>query len=95
MISVMVSHPVKNYALWKQAFDNFHDQRQEAGELSYQIFQTTESDEFLELLFTWDSEEHAQAFFHSEALRTVMSEAGVISAPDIRYLHRSDKGKLH
>ncbi|NRB42120.1 MAG: hypothetical protein HRU20_27230 [Pseudomonadales bacterium] len=95
MISIMVSHHVKNYAHWKQAFDNFHDQRLDAGELSYQVFQASEPDSDLELLFTWDSEEHAKTFFHSQALASAMEEAGVDGEPAIRYLHRSDKGKIH
>lgn len=94
MTHVLVRHKVKDYTTWKKEFDDFVEFRKSSGEKSFQILQPDEDANNLYLLFAWDNEENAHRFMESSKLKERMEKAGVIEAPEIRFLSESDRGSL-
>jgi heme-degrading monooxygenase HmoA len=90
----MIRHKVNDYPAWKKEFDDFAETRKTSGERSFQIFQPENESENLFLLFEWDSVDNARKFFESSILKETMERAGVIEAPEIRFLSEADRGAL-
>lgn len=94
MVFVTVRHKVEDYKTWKQVFDDFHQTRKSGGEKSYQIFQTDDNPNDLNLLFQWDNMSNAQSFMQSPELKSAMQKAGVKDQPRIEYLEELSSGEL-
>ena len=86
MAHILVRHKVEDYAKWRNAFDGSIEMRKAGGELSAQVFQTSEDPNDLVLLFEWNSLDNARAFLGSDELKQGMEAAGVCSAPEITFL---------
>ena len=93
MAHVAVRHKVRDYAAWKQVFDEFAPQRRAGGEVSYRISHLEDDRNDIVVVVEWDSMENAKAFFASETLREAMGRAGVEGEPTILFLNAGDSGK--
>jgi heme-degrading monooxygenase HmoA len=94
MTQILVRHKVNDFDKWKQAFDNFVDQRKLAGEKAYRIWRPENDADNLHLFFEWDTPENAQRFFESDDLKDAMKRAGVAEEPDIKFMNEADQGTL-
>lgn len=93
MAHVLIIHRVKDYAAWKQVFDQATDIRKQAGERNYQLL-ADENDPHKVVHFSqWDSTAQAKAFFDSPRLVEIRRQAGVES-PAFLYLHQLETGVL-
>lgn len=86
MVNVLIRHTVSDYDAWKTHFDEHASTRREHGSQGYSLFSVSEEPNELVILFDWDSVENAQRFLDSSDLRDVMTEAGVVGEPEIRFL---------
>ena len=86
MASMLVQHKVKDFAVWKKAYDSMADVRTAAGEVSYQIYRDQSNPNELTLFFNWDSVENAQKYASSPELKAAMERAGVDGRPEIHFL---------
>ncbi len=93
MAHLAVRHKVRDYAAWKQVFDELAPQRREGGEVSYEIYHLEDDLNDLALLFEWDSLENAKAFIASDTLGEAMGKAGVEGEPRFWFLNAGDSGK--
>jgi quinol monooxygenase YgiN len=86
MVHVLVHHKVADFYRWKESFDSYLNTRKQGGELGFHVFQSVDDPRDITVLVDWDSIEHARRFMSSEDLRNRMQQAGVVGAPDIRYI---------
>lgn len=93
MTTVLIKHPVEDYAKWKDAFDAFIDNRKAAGEQSYHIYRTINNQNNLVIVFEWDNAENAITFLQSDELKAAMQQAGVAGPPEINIMETADKGE--
>lgn len=92
MTTVLIKHPVEEYAKWKSAFDDFIDYRKAGGEKSYQICRPIDEPNNVVILFEWDSVENAKKFLDSQDLKDAMQKAGVVGPPEITLMETTAKG---
>ncbi len=93
MTSVLIKHPVEDYAKWKDAFDSFLDNRKAGGEKSYTICRPIDEPNNIVILFEWNSIENAQAFLDSQDLKEAMQKAGVTGPPEITIMETTARGE--
>jgi quinol monooxygenase YgiN len=92
MVNLFVRHKVKDYAIWKAAFDASIKTRRAGGERSYQIFHPDDDPNNLLLFFEWDSLANARTFMANAEVKGAMGEAGVIETSEAYFLERYDRG---
>ena len=91
-IYTVIHHKVKDYAVWKAAFDGFAEVRKQAGETGYAVLQEDGDPNNVTVINNWETMEHAKAFVASDDLKKVMEEAGVMETPDIHILNELEMG---
>ena len=85
----LVKHKVKDYDKWREVFDSAADFRESGGEVSFQVFRSSNDKNEVWVLNKWDNDGKAKAFFQSEDLKSKMLEAGVAGKPKINFLDES------
>jgi quinol monooxygenase YgiN len=90
---VLIIHAVKDYAAWKQVFDNAASIRKEAGEQNYQLLRYEHDANKVVHFSKWESIAKAKAFFESPRLIAIREQAGV-EAPEFIYLQQLEVGVL-
>lgn len=93
MATILIKHPVEDYARWKNAFDDFLDYRKAGGEKSYLICRPIDEPNNIVILFEWNSVENAQAFLDSQDLKEAMQKAGVAGPPEITIMETTAQGE--
>lgn len=94
MVYLVVDHKVKDYAMWKPAFDKHADTRQKAGSKGGTLFHISGESNHPCIIFEFDTIEHAKKFYDSEDLKKVMQDAGVLGKPDIWFLDKIEDFKM-
>ncbi len=89
----LIYHKVKDYDLWKKAFDEFQPVRESNGELSYEVGLLEDKPNTVYVLSTWKSKDHYNKFKETSALKDKMNEAGVSEAPTFLYLNQLEGSK--
>ena len=92
MTTVLIKHPVQDYATWKAAFDGFINTRKASGEKSYHICRPIDEPYHVVILFEWDNLDNAREFLDSEGLKEAMQQAGVTGPPEITLMETVAKG---
>ena len=93
MVYVVVDHNVKDYAMWKPAFDKHTDTRRKAGSKGGTLFHISGEPNHPCIIFEWDKLEHAKKFTESEDLMKVMQDAVVLGKPAIWFLDKVEDFK--
>ena len=83
MIRLFVRHPVADFAQWKQAYDDFDEERSGMGVTGHAVFQAVDDANDVTLWHDFESMESARAFMESARLKEVMEGAGVAGEPKI------------
>ncbi|MBX0324531.1 hypothetical protein EGH21_15990 [Halomicroarcula sp. F13] len=86
MVYVLIRHEVADFDEWKPVFDEDDARREEAGQLSYRLFRTSEDPDELVAIFEMESMEGAREFIDSPELREKMETAGVVGDPEMTFL---------
>jgi quinol monooxygenase YgiN len=90
MIYLNVRFTVADYAKWREVFDAHEAARRAGGATGVQqVYRDLENPGAITISMEWDSAEKARQFVQDPALAEVMKNAGVTSAPDIRFLNRA------
>ena len=89
MVRMFVRHPVEDFARWKQAYDDFDEERQEWGVQGDAVFQAVDDPKDVTVWHDFESLNAAREFVESDRLREVMGEAGVAGEPTIWYTERA------
>ena len=89
MIYLNVRHTVADYTKWRVGFDAHETARRAAGATGgQQIYCDLENPNAVTIVMEWDSADKARKFATDPALRQVMEQAGVIGAPEVRFLNQ-------
>jgi len=94
MVYLVVDHKVKDYAMWKPAFDKHADTRRKAGSKGVTLFHISGEPNHPCIIFEFDTNENAKKFYASEDLKKVMQDAGVLGKPDIWFLDKIEDFKM-
>ena len=91
MAFVMVRHTVADFAAWKAVFDRVPLDRKAAGWTSGLILRDSENPNDLTVLVETEDLAQLRAFLQTDELREAMQQAGVTSAPEMRFLETAER----
>jgi quinol monooxygenase YgiN len=91
MIYLYLRHTVKDYALWREGFDNHAIAREASGATgeSY-VMRNIEDPNDITLILGWTDLAKAKAFTQSVSLSAAMQKAVVVDSPEIRFLEAAN-----
>jgi quinol monooxygenase YgiN len=89
MASILITHKVKDFAVWKKEFDSSAGLRTASGELSAQVYRDASDPNKLTVINKWKSLESAQKFAGSPELKAAMEKAGVEGHPEVNFLNEA------
>lgn len=85
---LLVRHKVRDFSVWKPAYDAHLPAREAAGLRELHLLRNVEDAREVVLLFEAEDMGKARAFVSSQDLRQAMARAGVVDPPDIQFLDR-------
>ena len=83
MIRMFIRHLVEDYARWRQAYDDFDQERRGMGVSGDAVYQSVDDSNDVTVWHDFVTLEAAQAFASSSRLREAMANAGVAGEPQI------------
>jgi hypothetical protein len=83
MSTVFIRHTVTDYDAWKAVFDEHESVRREHGLANAGLHRDDEDANTVTILLNADDAARAREFLGSDSLREAMSNAGVVSQPDV------------
>ena len=92
MIKSVMYHKVKDFDIWKDAFDDFSEFRQSKGELSYSVGRLHGEPNTAYVINEWNSAGKLHDFVTSKELGEAMKSAGVLEPPQTLILEETDRG---
>jgi hypothetical protein len=87
MIYLYIRQTVKDYARWKEGFDNHIVARQAGGatDEAY-VMRNVDDPNDITVVLGWRDLKEARAFSQSVSLQAAMQKVGIIGSPEIRFL---------
>ncbi len=82
----IIHHKVRDFAVWKSAFDEHASTQTAAGMTNGRVFQSADDPNAVTILFDVADIARAKEFVGSADLKSAMEGAGVVSAPSFHYL---------
>jgi quinol monooxygenase YgiN len=79
---MFAKHKVKDYDLWKRAYDGFASVRKENGVIGASVHRDASDPNTMIITHQFKTLDAAQAFVGSEELKSAMMEAGVAGPPE-------------
>jgi hypothetical protein len=87
MVYIHIRHRVKDYARWREGYDNHAPARQAGGAVGEAlVMRNVEDPNELSILLGWSDVQKARAFIQSVSLKEAMQKAGVQGSPEVRFL---------
>ena len=86
MITVLISHKVRDFNLWLNGFEDNSTARELSGCKGCRVFTDPDNSTQVTIEAQWKSLSTFNKYFESSRLRQVMDEAGVIGQPDVKIL---------
>jgi hypothetical protein len=83
---MFVRHPVNDFASWKQAYDDFDEERRGMGVIGDAVFQSVDDQNDVTAWHDFETVQAARDFVDSARLREVMEGAGVAGEPTIWFV---------
>jgi quinol monooxygenase YgiN len=83
VVRMFVRHQVADYPAWRSVYDSIDETRASMGVTGHAVFRSTTDERDVTAYHDFESEDAAQAFASSPALRDAMGRAGVQGAPQI------------
>jgi quinol monooxygenase YgiN len=81
--TMIIRHPVEDYAAWRSVYDSVEGLRQQYGCFGAEVLVDPNDKEDVFVLHRFPTIEQAQAFGASDELRDAMERAGVAGPPRI------------
>ncbi len=87
MTYIHIRHRVKDYAKWREIYDNHAGARQAGGATGEAyVMRNIDTPNEITVILGWNDVGQARAFTQSTTLKEAMKKAGVLSLPEIRFL---------
>ena len=83
MVRMFFRHEVADYPAWRSVYDSIDESRASMGVTGQAVFRSTADDRDVTGWHDFETQEAAQTFASSPALREAMGRAGVQGAPQI------------
>ena len=80
-VLAVVSHPVKDYAVWRTVYDSAEPIRQKAGVTGAEVFHDPKNPNMMIIIHRFPSLETAQSFLGDPGLKAAMEKGGVTAPP--------------
>ena len=80
-VLAVLSHPVKDYATWRAAYDSAAAVRETAGVTGAEVFRDPKDANQIVVIHRFPSLEAMQAFLSDPSLKEVMMKGGVLAPP--------------
>jgi quinol monooxygenase YgiN len=81
MVRMFARHQVADYDAWRKAYDAF--ERESLGVRAQAVYQDVGDPNSITVWHDFDDRKAAESFAGSDALKSAMTEAGVVSKPNI------------
>ena len=88
MVTVTITHEVKDFAEWKKGFDADEPNRANAGVKLVGLYTAIENSNLVTAIFDAPNADVVKGMLSSPELKEAMKNAGVISAPDVKIMNR-------
>lgn len=88
MATLFVRHDVADFSTWKQAYDDFGDERQNLGVIGQGVYQSEDDPNNVTIYHHFKSMDAAKAFMASPELEKAMMDAGVQGEPTVWFTIR-------
>ena len=86
MTRMFIRHPVNDFASWKQAYDDFDEERRGMGVIGDAVFQSIDDPNDVTAWHDFETLQAARDLASSARLREVMEGAGVAGEPTIWFV---------
>ncbi len=87
MVYIHIRHRVKDYARWREGYDNHAPARQAGGSVGEaHVMRNVEDPNEITILLGWSDLQKARAFIRSVSLKEAMQKAGVQGSLEVRFL---------
>lgn len=93
MTYLLVRTKVKDFAKWKNLFEEHGESRRESGSKGGYFFQNVADPNETIFLMEWDSLQNMRGFAESEGARAVLQQAGLTDQPSVYFLEAVSKPK--
>lgn len=87
MKTVIITHEVKNYSVWRKAYDADASNRSKAGFHPTGEYQSVSNPNIVTVIVEAPSLEAVNAFMSNPELKASMEQGGVIGIPDVKILN--------
>lgn len=88
MITVILSHEVKNYSEWRKVYDADEVNRTKAGLRLTGVFHAVENPNMITMIGEAPSMEVINGFMSNPDLKAAMEKGGVLGKPDVKILNQ-------
>lgn len=85
-VTVIVSHEVKDYAVWRKSFDSHGSVRTQFGFTTQGVYCDVKNPCKITVVGEFPNATAAEAFFASKDLHERMANSGVLGKPDVKVL---------
>ena len=89
MVTVIISHEVKDYSVWKTIFDADEVNRTKAGFKGTGLYRSVDNPNKITIIGEAPNLESIQNFMANPQLKETMEKGGVISAPEVKLLSKA------
>lgn len=83
--NLSIHHKVKDYAVWRKAYDEHEKSRHSAGITNGRVFRSAEDPNDVLILQDVADVAKARTWLGGDDLKTAMNKAGVVGAPSFRF----------
>ena len=87
---IVVTHDVEDYDRWRTYYDDFDERRKQLGIVNHAVNQVLGQPNRVVIYHQAEQIDTLHAFLESAELRDIMQAAGVVGAPDIRFVQSVD-----
>jgi quinol monooxygenase YgiN len=91
VVTVIVTHEVKDYASWRKVYDADEPNRKMMGFKVWGVYADVKNPNVVSIIGTFPNAGSVDAFMSSPKLKTAMEDAGVIGKPDVKVLTATAK----
>jgi quinol monooxygenase YgiN len=88
MITVILSHEVKDYSTWRKVYDEDEINRSKAGINLTGVFESIDNPNMITMVGEAPSVEAIKNFMANPNLKAAMEQGGVISKPEVKLIRK-------
>lgn len=88
MVTVVISHEIKDYSNWRKVYDADEGNRSKAGFKDKGVFHSVDNPNKITIIGEAPSVEAINGFMSNPELKTAMEKGGVIGMPEVKVLDK-------